>query len=160
MIRPATAADRDAIGALHLASWRSTYGIELSEEVLRDVLPGYLGAKWAGRTFGAGEVTLVAEADDALAGFACALTDREVPLIDNLHVRPDLRGAGTGARLLAAVNGALAEAGFARSTLTVLERNARAHAFYLAQGGTDEGGEDDVLVGKPVRVRLIGFDLG
>ncbi len=159
MIRPATGADREAIAALHLASWRSSYGIELPEDVLRDVLPDYLAAKWAERTFGEGQVTLLAEGAGGLSGFVCALTDRDPPLIDNLHVRPGLRGGGVGAGLLSAANAALAARGFSRSTLTVLSRNTRAYAFYLANAGVDDGEEDDILVGKAVKVRRIGFAL-
>ncbi|WP_371157898.1 N-acetyltransferase family protein [Jannaschia sp. 2305UL9-9] len=158
-MRVATSADRPAIVALHLASWQSTYGIELSDAVLRDVLPGYLSDKWAARSFGSDQITLLAFDGDRLAGFVCALTDRPIPLIDNLHVAPPLRGGGLGARLLKGVNAALAERGFRRSDLTVLSRNTRAYAFYLAQGGEDEGEEEDMLVGTPVRVRRIGFDL-
>ncbi|MEM7643929.1 MAG: GNAT family N-acetyltransferase [Pseudomonadota bacterium] len=172
MIRPATEADRDAIVALHLVSWQASYGIELPEPVLRDVLPGYLAEKWATRAFRNGQVTLVAEAD-GIIGFACALTGRtpasptdepplrtdRLPLIDNLHVHPELRGGGWGGRLLTAMNAALAEAGFDRSTLTVLARNQGARRFYAARGGVDRGEEDDILVGHPVRVRRIVFAL-
>lgn len=158
-LRPATVADRDAIAALHLASWQSAYGIELSEEVLRDRLPGYLTEKWAAREFGPDQVTLLLEDAGGLAGFACAWADRPIPLIDNLHVDPARRGGGLGGRLLSAMNGALAERGYARSELTVLSRNTRAYSFYLAQGGEDEGEEGDDLMGKPVRVRRIGFAL-
>ncbi|GIT92812.1 hypothetical protein JANAI62_32700 [Jannaschia pagri] len=159
-IRPATARDRRAIIALHLASWQSSYGIELPQHVLSDVLPGYLADKWTGRTFGADQVTLVAEVPNGdVAGFVCALTDRAVPLIDNLHVDPARRGGGLGKRLLQAVNAALAEQGFRQSELTVLSRNTRAYAFYLANGGEDEGEEPDTLVGKAVRVRRIAFAL-
>nr|WP_281494196.1 GNAT family N-acetyltransferase [Jannaschia sp. S6380] len=118
-----------------------------------------MDAKWAARTFAPPEVTLVAFTDDELTGFVCALCDRDPPLIDNLHVRPDLRGGGTGAKLLAAIRVALRAAGFARAYLTVLESNPRALAFYLANGGLDEGSVEDVMVGRTVRARRIGFDL-
>lgn len=159
LIRRATPSDRDAIAALHLASWQDAYTIELPPEVLRDEVPSYLRGKWAVRTFAAPELTLVAEADGALRGFVCALTDRDPPLIDNLHVRPGLRGAGTGARLLSEVRAALRAEGFGRAYLTVLERNPRALAFYLSQGGVDEGPVADTLVGRPVRARRVGFGL-
>lgn len=159
MIRHATAADREAIAALHLASWQASYGVVLPEAVLRDVLPGYLARKWEARGFGPDQVTLVAAGAAGLDGFACALTDRPVPLIDNLHVRPSRRGGGIGAALLAALLDALRAAGAAAAELTVLERNPRAHAFYLRHGGRDIGGEDDRLAGRPVRVRRVRFDL-
>lgn len=159
MIRRATPADRAAIRDLHLASWQDSYGAELSAAYLRDDLPAEMDAKWAARTFAPPELTLVAFTDTELTGFACALTDRAPPLIDNLHVRPDLRGGGTGAKLLAATKVALAEAGFDRAYLTVLQSNPRALAFYLANGGTDEGAVEDMLAGHPVKARRIGFDL-
>ncbi|PWJ14499.1 GNAT family N-acetyltransferase [Jannaschia seohaensis] len=158
LIRAATEADRDSIAALHLASWRDSYGGVLPDSVLRDELPGFMAAKWALRRFDGPDVTLVAERD-GLLGFVCALTDRAPPLIDNLHVRPGHRGGGVGGRLLRAANSALAARGFDGSTLTVLEQNTRAHRFYLAQGGTDVGRVRESLAGRPVEARRILFDL-
>jgi hypothetical protein len=43
--------------------------------------------------------------------------------------------------------------------LTVLSRNERARTFYLAHGGVDQGAARDLLVGREVEVRRIGFDL-
>lgn len=159
MIRAATPADRDAICALHLASWQDSYGAELPAAYLRNDLPKAMAEKWAARRFAHPEVTLVAEGT-GLAGFVCALCDRDPPLIDNLHVRPDLRGQGTGADLLARIRGALAAMGHSHAYLTVLESNPRALAFYLAQGGTDGGPVSDMLVGHPVQARRIDFTLG
>ena len=51
-----------------------------------------------------------------------------------LAVRPDLRGAGLGARLLAAAERQAAAAGFARLTLLVADGNARARAMYARAG--------------------------
>ena len=159
MIRRATPDDRAAIRDLHLASWQSSYGGVLPEGYLRDDLPADMAAKWAARTFVPPELILVDYTDDELTGFACALTDRDPPLIDNLHVRPDLRGGGTGTELLAAMKVALLEAGFDRAYLTVLAENDRAHRFYLRHGGVDEGAVDDNLVGHAVEARRIGFRL-
>ncbi|SDZ05864.1 Ribosomal protein S18 acetylase RimI [Jannaschia faecimaris] len=159
MIRLATAADREAICALHLASWQDSYGGELPPAYLRDVLPDAMAKKWATRSFAAPEMTFVAEEEGRLVGFVCALTDRDPPLIDNLHVRPDQRGQGTGGALMSAVKDALAADGFDHAYLTVLESNSRALAFYLARGGRDEGTVDDFLVDQPVKARRIGFDL-
>ena len=157
MIRAATAADRDAVAALHLGSWRASYGAELDADFLRDGLPGEMAAKWGARSFAWPEVVLVHEGEAGIDGFVCALADRDPPLIDNLHVRPGLTGRGTGAALLRAVREALAERGHPRSYLTVLERNPRALAFYLREGGVDEGTVDDELVGRAVKARRIGF---
>ncbi|CUH33787.1 ribosomal-protein-alanine acetyltransferase [Jannaschia seosinensis] len=159
MIRLATPEDRDAITALHLASWQDSYAGILPPEYLRDGLAGDLAAKWAARTFAPPELTLVAFTGKEMTGFVCALTGREPPLIDNLHVRPDLRAGGTGGKLLEAMKVVLREGGFARACLTVLEENAAAHRFYLRHGGVDEGSVADEIVGFPVASRRIGFDL-
>lgn len=160
MIRPATVKDRDQIRALHLASWQDSYGAELPPAYLRDELPREMAAKWAARRFAEPELTLVVEREGRIAGFVCALTDRRPPLIDNLHVRPDLRGHGIGAHLLRVVRDVLWVEGYDRAYLTVLESNPRALAFYLAQGGRDGGTVEDTLVGHPVRARRIDFTLG
>lgn len=160
MIRPANAKDRDAICALHLASWQDSYQAELSEAYLRDELPREMAAKWAARRFEDPEITLVEETGGEIVGFVCALTDRQPPLIDNLHVRPDQRQQGTGAQLLRVVRNVLWVEGYDRAYLTVLESNPRALAFYLANGGRDAGGLEEMLVGHPVKVRRIDFTLG
>ncbi|CTQ33478.1 GNAT family N-acetyltransferase [Jannaschia rubra] len=159
MIRRATPADRQAIRDLHLASWRDSYGAELPADYMADGLARDMDAKWAARSFDRPELTLVAYTDTELTGFACAILDRDPPLIDNLHIRPELRGGGTGGKLLLAMKVALRQAGFDRAYLTVLESNPRARAFYLSHGGIDEGPVEDVMVGRRVRARRIGFDL-
>ena len=159
MIRQAIPADREAIRALHLASWQDAYGTELSADYLTNVLPDVMRRTWAAHTFEPPELILLAETDGVATGFVCAIVRHPMPLIDNLHVHPDRRGHGTGARLLRAIRDALWVEGHDQAYLTVLESNPRALAFYLAHGGRDEGPVDDLLAGHPVRARRIGFDL-
>ncbi len=159
MIRPATPADRAAICALHVASWQDSYTDTLPASYLRDGLPGDMVTKWAARHFSAPELTFVAQDGATITGFVCALTDRTPPLIDNLHVRPGLRGSGTGAKLLTTALDALRRAGFARAYLTVLDTNIAAQRFYLRHGGQDEGAVEDEIVGYAVQARRIGFAL-
>ena len=158
-IRLATHADRAAVRDLHLASWRANYGAELPADFLLNRLPAEMEAKWAARGFVWPELTLVVDGRDGLAGFVCALADRDPPLIDNLHVRPGLNSRGVGAALLNAALDGLAERDFGAATLTVLESNPRARAFYLRMGGRDAGTVADELVGRPVTARRIDFDL-
>jgi ribosomal protein S18 acetylase RimI-like enzyme len=158
-IRPARKADLAALVALHVASWQASYGDALPADALRDEVPRHLAAKWADRLEkGTPFVTLMA-GDGPLDGFVCAMPDRAPPLIDNLHVRPGLHSRGLGARLLGAMLDALVARGAPRVDLFVLETNLRARAFYARHGGRDLGGLDDALIGRPVRVRRIAFDL-
>lgn len=160
MIRLATALDREAICALHLASWQDSYGAELSAEYLTRTLPKAMTKKWAARRFRAPEMTIVSDRGGLIDGFVCAIAKQPIPLIDNLHVRPGLRSAGTGGHLLRVMLDALWVEGHDSAYLTVLESNVRALAFYLSQGGIDGGAVDDVLVDQPVRARRIDFPLG
>jgi ribosomal protein S18 acetylase RimI-like enzyme len=105
-IRSACAADAEAIAALHCESWRDAY---------RDVLdPAYLAGPieedrrtvWADRLAqpSASQRVLLAQTPEhALAGFVCLFRESDPrwgSLIDNLHVRPALRGRQIGERLL------------------------------------------------------------
>ena len=158
MIREADARDRDAIAALHLASWRDAYRGVLPDGFLDGALADELGALWTGRDLER-TVTLVSDATDGLDGFACCLTDRSVPYVDNLHVRPARRGGGTGAALMQALFARLRGAGHGMADLTVLEGNVRARAFYRRQGGIEGGARAAMLVGHPIREVPVRFAL-
>jgi GNAT superfamily N-acetyltransferase len=84
-------------------------------------------------------VVLTARLDGALVGFACALPGADArwgALLDNLHVSPELRGHGVGARLFEMARRKPYPAGAnARLYLWVLEANAGARRFYERQGG-------------------------
>ncbi len=162
IIRPAAPADRKAICALHLASWQANYGAELSAAELHGDLPAEMAAKWQDRRFGWPNLILVADppnAAGAIAGFVCALADRDPPLIDNLHVRQELQSLGIGAALLDASFALLAAKGFRHATLSALESNRRARAFYARMGGRDEGVFEGELMGKTIREHRFCFDL-
>lgn len=143
-IRPGGPADASAVADLHAASWRTAYAGIVPATVLGDGLVEQRRELWAIRlTVDYGEpaatpVLLLAErADGELLGF-CYLVPQpdERVLVDNLHVRPGLTGAGIGAALLAAARDwtARVHAG-APLYLEVLRDNHRAVAFYERAGG-------------------------
>ena len=158
MIRGVDAGDRDAIAALHLARWRDAYRGVLPDGFLDGGLADELGTLWAERDLGR-TVTLVSHAADGLDGFACCLTDRAVPYVDNLHVRPGRRRSGTGDALMRALFARLREASHQAAELTVLEGNARARAFYRQQGGIEGVARAATLVGHPIREVPVRFAL-
>jgi GNAT superfamily N-acetyltransferase len=139
--RPATTADADAIAALHAASWRRFYRGALSDEYLDGDAVAERRAHWAGRLAAADPalVTIVAEVDGAVVGFAHTVLDDDPTwgaLLDNLHVEHRVRGSGVGTRLLAATAAAVVDHDPASGLhLWVLEQNGDAQAFYTARGG-------------------------
>jgi GNAT superfamily N-acetyltransferase len=64
-----------------------------------------------------------------------------------IYLDPARWGSGLGRELLAAGEGALADAGHRRALLWVLDGNTRARAFYERQGWS---------LGKPLRIEAIG----
>ena len=160
-LRDAGPGDRDAIAALHLASWRDAYGVALPRAYLDGALARDLAARWAARDLAPPLLTLCAwdaEGGD-LAGFLCCETDRAVPYVDNLHAHPARRGEGIGRALMAGCGARLRAMGHAACELTVLEANPAARRFYRRLGGAEGAPRDAAIFGHPVREVPVRFDL-
>jgi len=137
--RAASAADAEAVAALHADSWRRHYRGAYSDAFLDgDVYSDRL-AVWTSRLAepeGLSE-TILAEEGDGLVGFVHTIFEADPrwgALLDNLHVVYSDKRRGVGSRLL----GFTARAAVERRTgmyLWVLEQNADARAFYEARGG-------------------------
>ena len=117
-IRPAAAADLDAVHAIEVASFADPW----RREGFRDLMLG-----------GAGRL-VVAEADDGVVGFAVSYHAADEAEIANVAVAPAARRRGIGRALVDAVIAA-AEAGGKRQVfLEVRASNAAAQALYAARG--------------------------
>lgn len=139
-IRDAKASEADAIADLHAVSWMSAYRGLLSDEYLDNNLHGERRKHWAEKmpALTDKEFVLVAEQDGQLVGFVAVLDKPEAGyevLVDNLHVRPDLKGLGIGGLLLNAVAGRLLATNRKSFYLFVLKGNTFAENFYLAKRG-------------------------
>lgn len=134
--------DAAAIADLHTQSWRSAYRGHVPDAFLDGDLAAQHLTGWSTR-FGdrAGTLTVVArDASGQLSGFAHAVLDHDPELgtlLDNLHVRPDLKRQGIGRRLLAEVAVRLQDAGADRLHLEVIETNEPSRLFYAALGGVE-----------------------
>ncbi len=140
--REATEHDADAIAALHAASWRRHYrGAYLDSYLDGDILPERL-ATWHTRLRPPrqNQVTICADVDGDVIGFAHTMFDHDPTwgaLLENLHVRSDLKGAGIGTRLLSVTARELSRSRPSEPLhLWVLAQNSAAQRFYDARGGT------------------------
>ena len=151
-IRPAGAGDAETIAAIHCESWRAVY---------RGILPdGYLDREVAGerrRYWSAalsapapGGFVLVAARGADILGFIAVARPGEPgyeAVIDNLHVRPGLRGGRIGRRLLGAAAARLAAEGAASACLRVFDANKAAARFYRKLGGIADATGIDPFAG-------------
>jgi GNAT superfamily N-acetyltransferase len=149
-LRAATAADVEALAALHSWSWQVTYGpmLRRADRALLTVderrrLWERVLLRPADR-----ESTFVAEsvAGDAIGLIFVGPSEdhdaaprHDIGEVHAIHVAPPLHGRGLGARLLAAGEAAMRENGFETATLWVIRENAGARAFYERQGWQPDG---------------------
>lgn len=157
--------DADAIGALHAQSWSTAYRGILSDSYLSNNLDEERKGYWRTKvmTLSAKEFIIVAEHAQGIAGFAAVMDQPENgyhALLDNLHVRPDLKGRGLGGRLMKAVAAKLQATDRTSFYLWVLKGNVAAEEFYKSKGGMPSDVSSAEFAGKVVdRTRFVWTDL-
>ena len=130
-IRRARPSDAAAIGAVHVATWRSAYAGVLPEEYLA----GLSAMRHAG-----GYQQAIADRRDGHAIFVAVASGTDAPPglgegeVETLYVLDDYRERGIGRRLMRAMAAHLAAVGCRSVMLWVLEANPT-RWFYLRLGG-------------------------
>ena len=145
LCRPAAFSDAASIAGLHADSWRRHYRGAYSDTYLDGDILDDRSAVWSerlGKNDGS-HYTIVAERDGQLIGFAHTRLDSDPEwgsLLDNLHVRHDLKRRGVGSALMRGTALVLRDRRPSGGLyLWVLKQNTAAQAFYSAQGGTIVG---------------------
>jgi ribosomal protein S18 acetylase RimI-like enzyme len=143
-IRDATEKDLPAIAGLHATSWKVAYRGIMPDTFLDNDLEENRARRWAEifDRMAPGDRVLIAMLENSPAGFisgwTTAATDCEPGFdlhVDNLHVRPDLRGQRLGAALMQNLSRRQAAQGSVRAYLWVLDGNEPAYRFYVKLGG-------------------------
>ena len=142
-VRRARPEDWAAVAELHSLSWRSAYRGIYPDDFLDGPVFENRKRHWrrALRRMKAEEdAVFIAEQEGRAVGFACVRrsVDPAGPLLDNLHVLPERKGAGIGRALIARAAAWLAEKEpDAPLQLLVWEANAPARRFYASLGGEE-----------------------
>lgn len=148
-VRTATLADAEAIGALHVRSWRHAYRRIVPDEVLAALDPAERAERWRETLRSPGSHRVFVALGDGSAGpelgaFCAVGPVREVRRdgragartgeLYALYADPDAFGLGAGPAAHRAGVDRLRAAGHRRAVLWVLTENARARAFYARHG--------------------------
>ena len=146
-VRPATAADGDAIGRVQVETWRVAYAGLMPAEAIAAFDVGLRQAMWReglAREPRPGSATFVAETAEEVVGFSTVGAAREEPdgvgELYAIYVDPRSWGTGAGRALIEAAEESLRGAGFREAMLWVLEGNERAERFYRLAGWSHDGG--------------------
>lgn len=142
--REATLADAEAIAQLHSLSWQQNYRGSFTDAFLNGPVLDNRQQVWQNRLQqpALNQCIIMAESAGILCGFACAYTNHDPvwgTLLDNLHVRKDLKGQGIGSVLLQSAarwsHQKNPDSGF---YLWVLAKNTDAQKFYDKMGGINQ----------------------
>jgi ribosomal protein S18 acetylase RimI-like enzyme len=146
--REATSADIEGIALLHATSWRYAYRGSYSDAYLDGPVSEDRRQVWTERLTNPApnQHVIVAEEEGEVVGLACSYGESDAQwgaLLDNLHVHPDRHRKGFGRQLMIETMRWSAAAYPGRGLfLWVLEKNARAQAFYENIGGIRKDSEE------------------
>jgi GNAT superfamily N-acetyltransferase len=151
--REAEASDAERIALLHAKSWQCTYRGVLCDEFLdSDVVQNRL-VHWQQRLINPekNQFVLLVEEGEYVKGFLCVIGEADAQwgaLLDNVHVRPEMKGQGLGTELMHKA-GEWVQANFPQSGLHlwVFEANYPARRFYERLGATKEHREVGEVTG-------------
>jgi ribosomal protein S18 acetylase RimI-like enzyme len=139
-IRSAENRDSAAIARIHVEAWRDAYADLLPANYLAQLDPKIEAARWA-RSLGLGpnDRTLVAQADDAVIGYASIGGARgrgsDAGEIYALYVETDWREQGVGRALVETAFARFRQRGLTTAFIWCLEGNTAARGFYMRCGG-------------------------
>ena len=139
IVRPAVASDADALGLVHVRSWRETYAHILSPHVLDSIRPEDRTTRWKQiLTEQSGHQNFVAESGCELVGFSATGPGRDDdsphPIeLYSIYLLASWHGTGAGQALITTA------LGLEPAYLWVAELNPRARAFYRRNGFAADG---------------------
>ena len=170
-IRAATTADLPAIADIHASSWRVAYRGILADAFLDGDLLQDHKTRWAGiaEQLTPQDNLLIATDGESAVGFIAGWTSSALGCddgyglyINNLHVRPELRGKKYGEALCRALARRAKDNAASNAKLSaylwVLDGNAAAHRFYHRLGGRDGERQSTEIGGRTIGETRIVWD--
>jgi ribosomal protein S18 acetylase RimI-like enzyme len=166
-IRDAAREDLLSIAQLQAASWKAAYRGILPDAFLDGDLESDRKQRWVGIAdrMATSDRLLIAMHGSAAAGFISGWTTDAIGCdagfdlhIDNLHVRPDLRGQKLGVALMRELSRRQSSDEKVRAYLWVLAGNEPARRFYLRLGGRVSDTQETKIGGAVIGETRIVWD--
>lgn len=149
-VRPATLADAEGIGLVHVRSWQSAYRGKMPQEYLNGLDPARRAQVWR---------RIMEETEPSRGGLLVAVTEgggitgfasfgpsrdsdtdpRGTGEVFAIYADPDAWGTGAGRALMTGTVAELARIGYTDAILWVLDTNDRARRFYTLAGWEEDG---------------------
>lgn len=153
-IRPARAADREAIREVARDTWHDTYD-ELDPETIDEtVADWYDDDSFSDALEKPGTAVLVAESDDEVVGFAHGVVSEDEGDVLRMYVHPDHQRKGIGTALHERLRTSLEDFHMNRMRAIDLASNAGGRQFY-EHLGFEESGEGEVEMGGETRREVV-----
>lgn len=143
--RQAEAGDANAIGILHVVSWRESYVGILPDQVLEGLSAEAQSDMWRSVLTAKGDLpaVFIATSENEVIGFGACGEQRDASLkksgfdgeIGALYILKAYQGTGLGVALMRLMAASLLGAGRRAASVWVLQQNVRARAFYERLGG-------------------------
>src|SRR5260221_1750834 len=151
MLRTARPEDRAAVEAIVDAAY-SVY-IERIGKPLGRMLDDYV------RLIGEGAVSVLEDADGAIAALIVLLAKPDHLLLDNIAVRPDRQGRGLGRRLIAFAEDTARRLGYAQLQLYKHATMTQYIGLYTRVGFPETGAGREAVCNRAVMIQLIARTL-
>lgn len=142
--------DARAVAEVHVAAWQDAYRGLMDDAYLDTLNVDAREQFWRDQPSGG---TFVADLEGQVCGFVSVGIGRDEDAAATAHevyavnVRALAWGSGAGLGLLRTGEATLRTSGAHEATLWVLERNARARAFYEREGWVPDGAQHETTVG-------------
>jgi len=131
--------DLDAVVAVFLGCWRSTYAGRLPADLVTSMSDDAARSLWSHALTTPGRRVVLAEVDEQVCGVVGFEASVDDGWVHSLYVAPEVQGHGVGSALLRHASDRLLEAGCHHAYLWVFADNTPSISFYTRHGWTPDG---------------------
>jgi L-amino acid N-acyltransferase YncA len=158
-VRRATAADGEAIGIVHAASWEAAYAKFFDEAFSAEQIKSRL-TRWHERVASPEGLIMLAAVDGRALAFSWSVrSSAERAEINSFYGHPDGWGTGVAAALMTETLRQLRADGFKTAHLWTLRDTPQSRRFYTKSGFTETGATTERDFGDGTPIAQVEYEL-